>query len=296
MEPKQQQRHEEYQYLDLIASIIERGVERSDRTGIGTRSIFGAQMRFSLADHMFPLLTTKRVYWRGVVEELMWFLRGETNGKILTEKGVSIWDANGSRAFLDSRGLTQREEFDLGPIYGFQWRHFGAEYVDMHTDYHHKGYDQVSEMIKTIKTNPNDRRLIISAWNPASQSQMALPPCHMFAQFYVANSTLSCLMYQRSCDMGLGVPFNIASYALLTRIIAHVCDLKPGEFIHTLGDAHVYTNHIEGLRQQLQREPRPFPKLMIKVGDKKAFDRYTIDDFDLLDYDPHPTIKMEMAL
>jgi len=285
---------EEQQYLDMIQDIILTGVTMDDRTGVGTISKFGTQMRFSLRDS-FPLLTTKRVYWKGVLEELLWFVRGDTNGKNLADKGVHIWDKNGTREFLDGRGLTEREEGDLGPVYGFQWRHFGAKYADMHTDYSGQGVDQLVEAINTIKNNPTDRRIIISAWNPADLSKMALPPCHMFCQFYVANGELSCLMYQRSCDMGLGVPFNIASYSLLTLMMAQVCGLKPGEFIHTLGNAHVYSNHVEPLKEQLKRSPRPFPivKLNPKVTDIDAF---TADDFELLHYNPHPKIAMEMAV
>jgi len=270
-------------------------VERSDRTGTGTMSKFGAQMRFSLEDDVFPLLTTKKVFWRGVAEELLWFIRGDTNAKHLADKGVRIWDANGSREFLDSRGLKHREEMDLGPVYGFQWRHFGAEYKDMNSDYTGKGVDQLQDCIDKIKTNPTDRRIIMTSWNPQALPDMALPPCHMFCQFYVAKEKLSCLMYQRSCDMGLGVPFNIASYALLTRLVAHVCDLKPGEFIHTLGDAHVYLNHVDPLKQQLERVPRPFPLLKIKT-EKKEIGSFAFEDFELVGYDPYPLIKMDMAV
>lgn len=288
-------KHEEYQYLELIRGIIDEGTFKGDRTGVGTFSKFGTQMRFSLRDGSFPLLTTKRVFWKGVVEELLWFIRGDTNASHLSAKGVKIWDANGTRQFLDSRGLTQREENDLGPVYGFQWRHFGAKYVDMHTDYTGQGVDQLANVISTIKTNPNDRRIIMSAWNPADLELMALPPCHMFCQFYVANGELSCQMYQRSCDMGLGVPFNIASYALLTLMIAKVCGLKGGEFIHTLGDAHVYSNHVEPLKEQVKRTPKPFPRLIIN-NETNDIDSFAFEDFDLVDYDPHPAIKMEMAV
>merc|ERR1711988_1364056 len=209
----------------------------------------------------------------GVVEELLWFMRGDTNGKHFSDKGVKIWDANGSRDFLDKRGLGHREEGDLGPVYGFQWRHFGAKYEDMHTDYTGQGVDQLAECIRKIKEDPADRRIIMSAWNPADLHEMALPPCHMFCQFYVANGELSCLMYQRSCDMGLGVPFNIASYSLLTCMVAQVCGLKPGEFVHTLGNAHVYQNHVEPLKTQLERTPRPFPilKMNPEVKDIDGF-------------------------
>jgi len=286
--------HEEYQYLDAIREIIDKGVAMSERTGVGTRSMFGKMMRFDLRT-TFPLLTTKRVFWRGVVEELLWFVKGDTNGKHLSDKGIKIWDANGSREFLDKRGLSHREEGDLGPVYGFQWRHFGAKYVDMHTDYTGQGVDQLMECIKKIKEDPTDRRILLSAWNPADLHLMALPPCHMFCQFYVANGELSCLMYQRSCDMGLGVPFNIASYSLLTLMMAQVCGLKPGEFVHTLGNAHVYQNHVEPLETQLVRTPRPFPTLKVNP-DVKDIDAFQASDFELIGYNPHGTIKMDMAV
>jgi len=286
--------HEEYQYLKAIRHIIEKGVHMEDRTGVGTRSVFGAQMRFDLRKS-FPLLTTKRTFWRGVAEELLWFVRGDTNAKNLSDKGVKIWDANGSREFLDKRGLSHREEMDLGPVYGFQWRHFGAKYVDMHTDYTGQGVDQLAECIRKIKEDPTDRRILLSAWNPADLAEMALPPCHMFCQFYVANGELSCLMYQRSCDMGLGVPFNIASYALLTLMMAQVCGLKPGEFVHTLGNAHVYQNHVEPLKTQLERTPRPFPVLRINP-EVKDIDGFQMSDFELIGYNPHGKIAMDMAV
>lgn len=288
--------HPEEQYLSLIQKILDKGNTRHDRTGTGTISLFGDQMRFPLqGEHSFPLLTTKRVFWKGVVEELLWFIRGETNGKKLSEKGIKIWDGNGSRAYLDSVGLGHREEGDLGPIYGFQWRHFGADYIDCHTDYSGKGVDQLKDCIEKIKESSTDRRIIMSAWNPTALPSMALPPCHMFCQFYVANGELSCLMYQRSCDMGLGVPFNIASYSLLTCLLAHHCGLKPGEFIHTLGDAHVYLNHVDPLKEQLKREPRKFPTLKI-VNTKENIEDYEFSDFVLEGYEPHPPIKMEMSV
>jgi thymidylate synthase len=252
-------------------------------------------MRFSLRDDTMPLLTTKRTFWRGVVEELLWFLRGSTNGNELTAKGIHIWDGNGSREFLDQRGLTHREVGDLGPVYGFQWRHFGARYVDMYTDYTNQGVDQLADCVWKIKNTPDDRRIIMSAWNPVDLDLMALPPCHMFFQFYVANGELSCQMYQRSADMGLGVPFNIASYALLTHIMAHVCGLKPGDFIHTLGDAHVYLNHVEALQEQMKRAPREFPKLKINV-ERENIDDFALEDFELCGYRPHGPIHMKMAV
>jgi len=286
--------HEEYQYLSAIRQIIEQGVATEDRTGVGTLSMFGMQMRFDLRKS-FPLLTTKRTFWRGVLEELLWIVKGDTNTKNLSDKGVKIWDANGSREFLDKRGLQHREEGDLGPVYGFQWRHFGAKYVDMHTDYTGQGVDQLAECIKKIKEDPTDRRILLSAWNPADLGQMALPPCHMFCQFYVANGKLSCLMYQRSCDMGLGVPFNIASYSLLTCMMAQVCGLQPGEFIHTLGNAHIYKNHVDPLKEQLQRTPRPFPVLRINPA-VQDIDGFKASDFEILGYNPHGKIAMEMAV
>jgi thymidylate synthase len=274
---------DEYQYLNLLERIVRDGDERVDRvvaddpTMGKTRCVFGAQMRFNLRDNVFPLLTTKRVYWKGVVEELMWFLRGSTNVKDLNDKGVKIWDAN-AKAF-DADG-------DLGPIYGYQWRNFGG--------------DQITRIIKTLQTNPHDRRMILTAWNPIDIPKMALPPCHCFAQFDVdSNRRLSCQMYQRSADMGLGVPFNIASYALLTRLMCHVAStpdapLYPGEFIHTIGNAHVYANHIDAITKQLTRTPRPFPTLEINRTCK--IDEYNFDDFSLINYDPHGSLYMPMSL
>jgi dihydrofolate reductase/thymidylate synthase len=288
---------EERQYLDLIHTIIHKGVQRGDRTGTGTPSQFGAQMRFSLRDGQLPLLTTKRTFWRGVAEELLWFVSGATNANLLAEKDIHIWDGNGSKEFLQSRGLGHREQGDLGPVYGFQWRHFGAKYQDMHTDYTGQGVDQLKDCIQKIINNPEDRRIIMSAWNPADLNEMALPPCHMFCQFYVDThkNELSCQMYRRSADMGLGVPFNIASYALLTHMMAHVTGLKPGDFVHTIGDAHVYLNHVEPLKEQLKRTPRAFPKIYINP-EKKDIDSFELSDFKVIGYNPMKTIKMEMAV
>ncbi|KAF6303330.1 thymidylate synthetase [Rhinolophus ferrumequinum] len=252
--------HGELQYLGQIEHILRCGFRKDDRTGTGTLSVFGMQARYSLRDE-FPLLTTKRVFWKGVLEELLWFIKGSTNAKELSSKGVRIWDANGSRDFLDSLGFSNREEGDLGPVYGFQWRHFGAEYKNMDSDL----------------------------------PLMALPPCHALCQFYVVNGELSCQLYQRSADMGLGVPFNIASYSLLTYMIAHITGLKPGDFVHTLGDAHIYLNHIEPLKMQLQRKPKPFPKLKI-LRKVETIDDFKAEDFQIEGYNPHPTIKMEMAI
>jgi thymidylate synthase len=283
----------EEQYLDLVRRVIEDGVERDDRTGVGTLALFGERLVFDLQDG-FPLLTTKRVFWRGVAEELLWFVSGSTNANVLSEKGVKIWEANGKREFLDKLGLYNREEGDLGPVYGFQWRHFGAKYVDCHTDYTNQGVDQLANVINTIKTNPTDRRMVVSAWNPADLNQMVLPPCHMFYQFFVADGKLSCQMYQRSCDLGLGVPFNIASYALLTHMVATVTGLGVGTLTMCLGDTHVYKNHIDALKVQMGREPRPFPRLFVNPEDD--IDAFVFDDFTLVGYDPHPPIKMQMAV
>ncbi|KAK2591682.1 Thymidylate synthase [Conoideocrella luteorostrata] len=316
-------RHEEYQYLDLIREILNEGEVRPDRTGTGTISLFAPRpLKFSLNENgvpILPLLTTKRVFLRAVIEELLWFIKGSTCSLDLSKAGVKIWDGNGSREFLDKLGLTHREEGDLGPVYGFQWRHFGAEYVDDKTDYDGKGVDQLADVIDKIKNNPYDRRIIMSAWNARDLHLMALPPCHVFAQFYVSypgkrrrngsnsitatgDSTaqekghLNCQLYQRSCDMGLGVPFNIASYALLTHMIAHVCDLIPGSLTHVLGDAHVYADHEEALNVQLEREPRDFPKLEITRDKGCSIDGWKLEDFKVTEYNPYKTIPMKMSV
>ncbi|XP_029955472.1 thymidylate synthase-like [Salarias fasciatus] len=281
-------------YLSLVEHILQHGSREGDRTGTGIISVFGAQARYSLRGQ-FPLLTTKRVFWRGILEELLWFIKGSTNAKDLSEKGVKIWEGHGSRAFLDKMGFTDREEGDLGPVYGFQWRHCGAEYTNMHADYSGQGVDQLQNIIETIKKNPEDQGIIMCAWNPKDVPRMALPPCHALCQFYVCDDELSCQLYQCSGDMGLDVPFNIASYALLTYMIAHIMGLKPGDFVHTLGDAHIYINHIEPLKEQLKREVRPFPKLKI-LRQVESIDDFRVEDFEICDYNPHPTIKMQMAV
>ncbi|KAM0755440.1 thymidylate synthase [Meredithblackwellia eburnea MCA 4105] len=311
-----EKKHEEYQYLDLVKSIITTGQSRPDRTGTGTLSLFAPpSLRFSLSTTangqedepalILPLLTTKRVFTRGITEELLWFVQGNTNAKALSDKGVHIWDGNGSREFLDKRGLTHREEGDLGPVYGFQWRHFGATYKTCHDDYTGQGVDQLAEVIRLIKDNPTDRRILLSAWNPADLDKMALPPCHMFCQFYVTLPTppstkprLSCIMYQRSADLGLGVPFNIASYAMLTHMIALVTNTIPHEFILQIGDAHVYKDHVEAVKTQLEREPREFPtfrfaRSLEEIGD---IDGFRTEDFLVENYKPHPKIAMDMSV
>jgi thymidylate synthase len=277
-------------YLDLLRTVLETGQDRDDRTGVGTRGIFGYQMRFDLRAG-FPLLTTKKVHLRSIIYELLWFLRGDTRIEYLREHGVSIWD---EWATPEQCAKFGRPAGDLGPVYGHQWRNFGA--MRKHDgSYAHDGVDQVAQLLAQIRQNPNSRRLIVSGWNPAEADLVELPPCHTLFQFYVQNNTLSCQLYQRSADIFLGVPFNIASYALLTMMIAQVCDLVPGDFVHTFGDAHLYKNHFEQARVQLAREPRALPRMHLnpQVRDLFAF-RY--EDFKLEGYDPHPGIKAEIAV
>lgn len=275
------------------------GVYRPDRTGTGTRSVFGATMAFSLRGGRFPLLTTKRVWVRGVAEELRWFLAGRTDARALAGRGVHIWDGNGSRAALDARGLTHRAVGDLGPVYGFQWRHFGAAYTDFHADYTGAGVDQLAALVDGLVADPAGRRHLLTAWNPAALADMALPPCHVLAQFYVARGELSCQLYQRSGDLGLGVPFNVASYALLTVVLAAVTGLTPGRLRHVLGDAHVYGNHGAALGVQLARVPRPFPTLSLRRELPRGvagLTDWTWDDLDVRGYEPYPAVKMDMAV
>lgn len=261
-------------YLDLMRHVLEHGTDKADRTGTGTRSVFGYQMRFDLSEG-FPLLTTKKLHLRSIIHELLWFLKGDTNIQYLKDNNVSIWDE-----WADENG-------DLGPVYGYQWRSWPAP------DGTH--VDQITNLVKQIKNNPDSRRLIVSAWNPALVDEMALPPCHALFQFYVAEGKLSCQLYQRSADIFLGVPFNIASYALLTMMMAQVCGLQPGEFIHSFGDAHLYSNHFEQAKLQLTREPRPLPKMKLNPDVKDVFD-FKFEDFELVDYDPHPHIKAAVAV
>lgn len=257
------------QYLELCKHVLDNGVKKADRTGTGTISTFGYQMRFDLSKG-FPLLTTKKLHLKSIIHELIWFLNGDTNVKYLQENGVRIWNE-----WADEQG-------NLGPVYGHQWRSWEAADGSK--------IDQISEVIEQIKTNPHSRRLIVSAWNVGEIDKMALPPCHIMFQFHVADGKLSCQLYQRSADIFLGVPFNIASYALLTMMIAQVCDLEPGEFIHTLGDAHIYNNHLEQVKLQLTRTPYPLPKMTINPNVKNIFD-YKYEDFELTDYEAHPHIK-----
>ena len=262
------------QYLDLLQHILYNGTNKSDRTGTGTRSVFGYQMRFNLADG-FPILTTKKLHLKSIIHELLWFLSGDTNIRYLKENGVRIWDE-----WADENG-------DLGRVYGAQWRSWRG--TDGET------IDQIRNLVAQIKSNPDSRRLIVSAWNPAEVDSMALPPCHALFQFYVADGKLSCQLYQRSADVFLGVPFNIASYALLTLMLAQVCNLQAGEFIHTLGDAHLYNNHLEQAQLQLTREPRKLPTMRINPAVRDIF-AFKFDDFELQDYDPHPHIKAQVSV
>ncbi len=261
------------QYLDLLGHVLEDGIPKSDRTGTGTLSVFGHQMRFDLAEG-FPALTTKKLHLRSVVGELIWFLKGSTNVSWLNERGISIWDE-----WADATG-------ELGPVYGYQWRSWPTPVGG--------GIDQIAAVVESIRTDPDSRRHIVSAWNVASVQDMALPPCHTLFQFYVARGRLSCQLYQRSGDVFLGVPFNIASYALLTHMVAQVCDLEVGELVHTLGDAHLYTNHLDQARAQLLRAPKPLPRL--QLAHRSSIDDFTEDDVELVGYDPHPLIRAPIAV
>ncbi|HSP57313.1 MAG TPA: thymidylate synthase [Halomonas sp.] len=264
----------EQPYLDLMRQVLDHGVERGDRTGVGTRSLFGHQMRFDLS-RGFPLVTTKKLHLRSIIFELLWFLRGDTNIAYLKENGVRIWDE-----WADANG-------DLGPVYGYQWRSW--------PDPRGGHVDQIERLLEQIRTHPQSRRLIVSAWNPAQVDDMQLPPCHCLFQFYVADGRLSCQLYQRSADIFLGVPFNIASYALLTQMIAQVCGLAPGDFVHTLGDAHLYLNHLDQAELQLTRSPRGAPQLVLEPGVTSLFD-FGFDDIAIEAYDPHPSIKAQVAV
>ena len=261
-------------YLDLMKHVLDNGIDKQDRTGTGTRSVFGYQMRFNLQEG-FPLLTTKKLHLKSIIHELLWFLNGDNNIKYLNDNGVSIWDE-----WADENG-------DLGPVYGVQWRSWKGNNGNT--------IDQISNLINQIKNNPDSRRLIVSAWNVAEIDKMALPPCHCLFQFYIVDNKLSCQLYQRSADIFLGVPFNIASYSLLTMMIAQVCNLEVGDFVHTLGDAHLYSNHLEQVNLQLQRIPRQLPKMIINPNVKSIFD-FQYSDFELIDYNPHPHIKAPVAV
>lgn len=294
-----ERRHEEYQVIKILHRLLNSGVHKTDRTGTGTHSIFGTQMRFSLANGFIPILTTKRVFFKTVVAELLWMISGSTDADKLKQQGVHIWEKDTSRETLDKRGFKTRREGDIGPGYGFQMRHFGAKYTDCSADYSGAGVDQLTHIINTIKTDPHSRRIILNLWNPVDIPNSTLPPCHILAQFYVIpdhpKGKLCCQMYQRSVDFFLGFPYNIAFYSLLTHMIAMVCDLEAGEFIHCGGDVHLYKNHFEQAQIQVSRLPKQFP--IIKLLNKRNnLNEFETTDFELSDYDPHPAIKGDISV
>lgn len=286
--------NEEYQYLDIMEDLLNNGDRRETRNAV-TFSKFGIKMEFDLTDNTIPILTTKRVACKTVIKELLWFIKGSTDNKLLQDQKVHIWDGNSSRDFLDKNGFTDREENELGPIYGFQWRHSGAEYKTCHDDYKGQGVDQLQECINSLKTNPHSRRMIVCAWNPKDLNNMALPPCHILFQWYVgSDKRLSLQLYQRSGDFFLGVPFNIMSYSVLIYMVAHLTGLKPGKFIHIIGDAHAYECHSEAIREQIKRIPSKFPKFKIK-REVNSIEDFNLEDFEIIDYNCHDTIRAEMV-
>ena len=288
-------RHEEYQYLNLLDDIVQFGSLEKGRNG-NTKSVFGASLHFSLTDNTIPILTTKKVAWKTCLKELLWFIKGQTSNAILNEQNVHIWDGNATQEFKKTRNLSHYADKDLGPIYGYQWRFFKAPYNNCDYDYTDQGYDQLAEVIDCLKdpSKRNSRRLIVSAWNPLQMNEGVLPPCHIMFQFNVVNGNkLSCSLYQRSCDCALGQPFNIASYSFLTHLIAKHCDLEPLEFIHNIGNAHIYEPHIEQMIEQTNKAPFFFPKLEIK-NKRENINDYTVNDFALIDYQSHKAIKMNM--
>lgn len=286
----------EYQYLKLISKIIKKGFLEKGRNG-NTISLIGEQMRFPLENNKMPLMTTKKLAWKSCLKELLWFIKGDTSNETLQNQNVKIWNGNASREFLDSRGLTYLAENDLGPVYGHQWRFYNARYYDCHTNYKNKGIDQLQNVIDGIieskKTGISSRRLILNAWNPQQLNEMALPPCHVLSQFFVQDNKLSCALYQRSGDVGLGIPFNIASYSFLTHLLAKHCDLEAKEFIHFIGNAHIYEDHKEALLEQINREPKKEPTLEITTK-RGNIDDYVFTDFKIKNYNHDKTIKMKM--
>lgn len=289
---------EEYKFISLMDDIIQNGELREDRTGTGTKSVFGRQIKFDISEYC-PVMTTKKIPWKHCIEELLWFLRGDTDVKKLSQKGVKIWNGNSSRDFLDNRNLQHLDEGDIGPGYGFQWRHSGANYQDCKSNYDGMGVDQIENIIKMLKDDPFSRRIILNAWNPSNIEQMALPPCHCFAQFFVSNDKeLSCHMYQRSVDTFLGFPWNILSYSILTKILAMKTGLKAKELTISTGDTHIYSNHIDKALLQISRTPSPnFPKLVLCDSIKeKSFEEITICDFELVGYNPQEAILASMAV
>lgn len=290
---------EENQYLNLLKNVLENGSKKEDRTGVGTISIFGSQMRFSLKDNTLPLLTTKKMFMKGIVEELLFFIRGETDTNKLEEKGVNIWKGNTSREFLDKRGLGYLPKGSLGKGYGYQWRNFGGKEMPFnYKSYFKDGVDQLSNAFNLIKNDPNSRKIIVSAWNPQQLKDMALEPCHMMFQFQVDNNKLNLQWYQRSVDSFLGLPFNICSYAVLLHLFAKATNLVAGDLVFCGGDVHIYNNHIQQVKEQISREPFDFPKLNIKkdISSIKDMEDLSFEDFEVLNYQSHPSIKAEMAV
>lgn len=289
---------EEKSYLDLLKKVLETGEERTDRTGTGTKSLFGERLEFSLENNTLPVLTTKKIPIKSIIKELMWFLNGDTNAKNLKAQGVSIWDANTSRDFLDKRGLFHLEEGDAGPNYSHQWRHFGAPYQDCHTDYRGKGVDQIAYILNLLKNDPFSRRILLNAWNPAQLRETCLPPCHMSLQLYVdKDNKIHGQMYQRSADLFLGVPWNITSYALLIYFLAHLSGRKPGKLIIVFGDVHIYNNHREQVLEQISREPYAFPYINFTNSNMiKKIEDFNVDNILITDYVSHPKINAPMAV
>lgn len=285
---------DEKKYLDLIKKVLEEGEIRNTRNSV-TKSLFSEKLDFDISESI-PFITTKKLAWKTVIKELLWFLSGSTDNKKLLDQDVKIWLGNSTREYMDSVGFTEREVNDLGPVYGHQWRHFNAEYENQKSDYTNKGVDQIQQVIQLLKNDPMSRRIILTAWNPCQISQMNLPPCHMMCQFYVtSNKELSCMMYQRSADIGLGLPFNIASYAVLTYILGKLTNLKPKKLSITIGDAHIYENHIEALKEQITREPYQFPKL--EINSEKEYTKvedFNINDFKIINYECFDKLKMDM--
>tara|TARA_B110000305_G_scaffold238447_1_gene303905 strand:- start:876 stop:1826 length:951 start_codon:yes stop_codon:yes gene_type:complete len=287
--------HEEYQYLNLLEDILKEGIIQKGRNGF-TKCIYGSALHFSLENNKIPIFTTKKTAWKTCLKELLWFIKGQTSNKILNDQNVHIWDGNSTKEFKESRGLTHYNDNDLGPLYGFQWRFFNAPYVNCDTNYEGNGYDQLAEVIESLKDPEKkySRRLVVSAWNPNQINEGVLPPCHVLFQFNVIGNKLSCSLYQRSCDCPLGQPFNITSYSFLTHLIAKHCDLEPYEFIHYIGNAHIYEPHLKQMEQQIERKPKEFPNIEI-LNKRENINEYVLSDFKISEYNHHPSIKMNMV-
>ena len=286
--------HDEYQYLNLLEDILKEGTIQEGRNGF-TKCVYGSALHFSLENNKIPILTTKKTAWKTCLKELLWFIKGQTSNKILNDQNVHIWDGNSTPEFKATRGLSHYTDDDLGPLYGYQWRFFNAQYEGCDANYEGKGYDQLAEVIECLKdpVKRYSRRLVVSAWNPCQMNDGVLPPCHVLFQFNVIGNKLSCSLYQRSCDCALGQPFNIASYSFLTHLIAKHCDLEPYEFIHYIGNAHIYDSHLEQMKEQIQREPKEFPTIEI-INKRENINEYMLSDFKITNYQSHSQIKMDM--